>query len=197
MTDPVFWLALSIFLVAVSLTAVLIALLPAVQALARAARSVEKLADTLSREFPPTLEAIRLTGMEISELTEDVSEGVQSAGEVVKQVDQTIGSAKKQAQKVQITTRNVFTGFKVAWKTLTRKPATSDRRLERLSPSQRNPISLGNSTLDDTYSEEYTSGRETSNTYSSRETKGELPRPRPREASHLQPNPEELEQLDN
>ena len=73
-----FWLALSIFLVAVSLTAVLIALLPAVQALARAARSVEKLADTLSREFPPTLEAIRLTGMEISELTEDVSEGVQS-----------------------------------------------------------------------------------------------------------------------
>lgn len=193
MTDPVFWLALSIFLVAVSLTAVLIALLPAVQALGRAARSVEKLADTLSREFPPTLEAIRLTGIEISELTEDVSEGVQSAGEVVKQVDQSIGSAKKQAQKVQITTRNVFTGIQVAWKTLTRKPAASDRRLERLSPSQRNPLSLGNSTLDDNYLEEYTSSREALNTYSNREIQGESPRPRPNKASHLEPSPEELE----
>ncbi|CBN57533.1 MULTISPECIES: hypothetical protein [Kamptonema] len=193
MTDPVFWLALSIFLVAVSLTAVLIALLPAVQALGRAARSVEKLADTLSREFPPTLEAIRLTGIEISELTEDVSEGVQSAGEVVKQVDQSIGSAKKQAQKVQITTRNVLTGIQVAWKTLTRKPATSDRRLERLSPSQRNPLSLGNSTLDDNYLEEYTSSREALNTYNSREIQGESPRPRPNKASHLEPSPEELE----
>jgi hypothetical protein len=74
-SDPIFWLGLSILLVAVSLTAVLVTLIPAVQALARAARSVEKLADTLSREFPPTLEAIRLTGLEISELTDDVSDG--------------------------------------------------------------------------------------------------------------------------
>ncbi|MCC3433159.1 MAG: DUF948 domain-containing protein, partial [Microcoleus sp. PH2017_04_SCI_O_A] len=76
MSDPIFWLGLSILLVAVSLTAVLVTLIPAVQALARAARSVEKLADTLAREFPPTLEAIRLTGLEISELTDDVSDGV-------------------------------------------------------------------------------------------------------------------------
>ena len=160
MSDPVFWLALSIFLVAVSLTAVLIVLLPAVQALARAARSVEKLADTLSREMPPTLEAIRLTGLEISELTDDVSEGVQSAGEIVKQVDQSIVSAKKQAQKAQITTRSILNGVQVAWKTLTRKRLTSDRRslerLERISPSQRTPL-FRNSTLDDSYSDSYSS----------------------------------------
>ena len=190
-------LALSLFLVAVSLTAVLIALLPAVQALARAARSVEKLADTLSREFPPTLEAIRLTGLEISELTDDVSVGVQSAGEVVKQVDQSIGTAKKQAQKVQITTRSVFTGVKAAWKTLTRKPASSDRRsLDRLSPSQRNPISLGNSALDDSYSSGYTSGSNTSESYHSRETRSEAPRPRASDTSQLKPKPEEFNQLD-
>ncbi|MEL7035443.1 MAG: hypothetical protein AAFO04_07460 [Cyanobacteria bacterium J06592_8] len=132
MTDPIFWLGLSILLVAASLSAVLIAALPALQALARAARSLEKLADTLSREFPPTLEAIRMTGLEISELTDDVSEGVQSAGQVVKQVDRSIDDAKKQAQKVQNTTSSVFKGFKVAWNTF-RRPG---RRVERLKPSE-------------------------------------------------------------
>jgi uncharacterized protein YoxC len=145
---------MSILLVAVSLTAVLVTLIPAVQALTRAARSVEKLADTLYREFPPTLEAIRLTGLEISELTDDVSSGVQSAGDVVKQVDRSIGSAKKQAQNVQVTTRSVVTGIKAAWKTLTRKPPISggkSRGGDRLSPTQRSAISLRDSGLDDRY----------------------------------------------
>ena len=134
-------------LVAVSLTAVLVTLIPAVQALTRAARSVEKLADTLYRELPPTLDAIRLTGLEISELTDDVSEGVQSAGDVVKQVDRSLGTAKKQAQNVQVTTRSVVTGIKAAWKTLTRKPPISGRSRggDRLSPSQRSAISLRDS----------------------------------------------------
>lgn len=116
-----FWLGLSLLLVAVSLTAVLIAALPALQALGRAARSLEKLADTLSREFPPTLEAIRLTGMEISDLTDDVAEGVQSANQVVKQVDRGIGGAKQQAEQLRIGTGSVWTGIRVAWKTWTRK----------------------------------------------------------------------------
>ncbi len=146
-SDPLFWLGMSILLVAVSLTAVLVTLIPAVQALTRAARSVEKLADTLSREFPPTLEAIRLTGLEISELTDDVSEGVQTAGDVVKQVDRSLGTAKKQAQNVQVTTRSVVTGIKAAWKTLTRKPLISGRSrgVDRLSPSQKSAISLRDS----------------------------------------------------
>ncbi|WP_413160987.1 hypothetical protein ACL6C3_20970 [Capilliphycus salinus ALCB114379] len=151
MTDPVFWLGLSILLVAASLSAVLIAALPALQALARAARSLEKLADTLSREFPPTLEAIRMTGLEISELTDDVSEGVQSAGQVVKQVDRSIDNAKKQAQKVQSTTGSIFTGFKVAWNTFRRL----DRRQVDQLPPPANPVSEienhSNSDLESSY----------------------------------------------
>lgn len=135
MIDPLFWLGLSILLVAVSLTAVLIAALPALQELARAARSAEKLFDTLRRELPPTLEAIRLTGLEISDLTDDVSEGVKSAGQVVKQVDQSVTGAKNQAQKVQINTRGVVAGVTAAWKTWNR-PSTKRRSIERLPPEQ-------------------------------------------------------------
>ena len=187
MSDPIFWLGLSILLVAVSLTAVLVTLIPAVQALARAARSVEKLADTLSREFPPTLEAIRLTGLEISELTDDVSDGVQSAGEVVKQVDRSIGSAKKQAQNVQVTTRSVVTGIKAAWKTLTRKPPISgtNRRSDRLSPSQRSALSLRDSGLEDRYSGGYGAG--TNN--------GESARLRSSEGSGLPGDTEDFEEV--
>jgi uncharacterized protein YoxC len=187
-SDPIFWLGLSILLVAVSLTAVLVTLIPAVQALARAARSVEKLADTLSREFPPTLEAIRLTGLEISELTDDVSDGVQSAGEVVKQVDRSIDSAKKQAQNVQVTTRSVVTGVMAAWKTLTRKPPISGGRGrggDRLSPSQRSAISLRDSGLDDRYSGGY--GAAVGN--------GESPRLRNSEGSSLPGDAEDFEQV--
>ena len=175
-------------LVAVSLTAVLVTLIPAVQALARAARSVEKLADTLSREFPPTLEAIRLTGLEISELTDDVSDGVQSAGEVVKQVDRSIGSAKKQAQNVQVTTRSVVTGIKAAWKTLTRKPpisGTNRRVTDRLSPSQRSALSLRDSGLEDRYSGGYGVGA----------SNGESPRLRSSEGSGLPGDAEDFEEV--
>lgn len=134
MTEPLFWLGLSLFFVAASLTAVVIAALPTLQAIARAARSVEKLADTLAREFPPTLESIRLTGLEITELTEDVSEGVQSASQVVKQVDQGLDSARLQARKLQSTTGGIFTGIRVAWKTFTRK--TSSPELQRRSTNR-------------------------------------------------------------
>lgn len=130
MIDPIFWLGLSILLVAVSLTAVLVTAIPALQEVARAARSAEKLFDTLRRDLPPTLEAIRLTGLEISELTDDVSDGVKSASQVVKQVDRSIDGAKKQAQKVEVSTRSVFAGVTTAWKTFNRRPS-------RLSPSQR------------------------------------------------------------
>jgi uncharacterized protein YoxC len=156
--DPLFWLGLSILLVAVSLTAVLIVALPALQELARAARSAEKLFDTLNRELPPTLESIRLTGMEISDLTDEVSEGVQSAGQVVKQVDQSLQGVKKQAQRAQVTTRSVFTGFKAAWKTLRQSP--SRRSFDRLPSGSRPSLELdddyaGRSSQRRTYREEY------------------------------------------
>lgn len=118
-SEPLFWLGLSILLVAVSLTALLVAAIPALQEVASAARSAEKLFDTLSRELPPTLEAIRLTGLEITDLTDDVSEGVKSASGVAQQVDQSLNGAKKQVQNVQVGTRSIFVGVKAAWKSLT------------------------------------------------------------------------------
>ncbi|BAZ80510.1 MAG: hypothetical protein ACKO9I_08195 [Sphaerospermopsis kisseleviana] len=141
MIDPLFWLGLSILLVAASLTAVLVAAIPAVQELARAARSAEKFFDTLSRELPPTLKAIRNTSLEITDLTDDVSEGVKSAGQVVKQVDQSLNSAKKQAQNIQVSTRSFVVGVKAAWKTFTRqKPAR--RNPERLSIPDKPELTL-------------------------------------------------------
>lgn len=135
-SEPLFWLGLSILLVAVSLTALLVAAIPAMQELARAARSAEKLFDTLSRELPPTLEAIRLTGLEITDLTDDVSDGIKSASGVAQQVDQSLNIAKKQAQNVQSGTRSVLVGVKAAWKTFT-NPKPNRRTIERQSTSQK------------------------------------------------------------
>ena len=147
MVDPLFWLGLSFFLVAVSLTAVLLVLVPAVRELSRAARSVEKLCDTISRELPPTLESIRLTSLEITELTDDVTEGVQHAGRVVQQVDQSLSGVKNQAQRVQISTRSVMAGVRAAWGAFNRSPkvrgqgrdgqrATANGQRRRLAASQ-------------------------------------------------------------
>ena len=124
MIDPVFWLGVSILLVAVSIAAVLVAAMPAFRELARAARSAEKLFDTLNREFPPTLKSIRDTGAEISSLTDDMSEGVQGAGRVVQQVDQSISGVK---QKTQITTRSVVSGVKAAWQAFSRPDLPSPK----------------------------------------------------------------------
>ena len=115
MIDPVFWLGISLLLVAVSLTAVLVVAIPTLQEVARAARSAEKLFDTLNREFPPTLEAIRLTGIEINQLTDEIDRGVESASGIVQQVDRTIINTKEQLQQAQVNTRSVAIGFRAAW----------------------------------------------------------------------------------
>lgn len=148
MVDPLFWLGFSLLLVAVSLTAVLVAALPALRELSRAARSAEKLFDTLSRELPPTLDAIRLTGMEITDLTDDVNESVQSAGRVVQQLDQSLSGVKRQAKQAQVASRSVVAGFKAAWKAFNRTTAprrrdlsvrdlAQEERIDRLPPSTR------------------------------------------------------------
>lgn len=138
MVDPLFWLGLSILLVAVSITAVLMAALPAFQELSRAARSAEKLFDTLNRELPPTLEAIRLTSLEITELTDDMTEGVQNVGRMTQQVDQGVGGVKQQAKQAQITTRSVVAGFKAALGAFTRP---SGRRAAPVPTRPRLPAS--------------------------------------------------------
>ncbi|MEH2390972.1 MAG: DUF948 domain-containing protein [Nostoc sp.] len=141
MIDPLFWLGLSLLLVATSLTAVLLVAIPAFQELARAARSAEKLFDTLSRDLPPTLEAIRVTGLEITDLTDDVGEGVKSASQVMKQVDQSLDSARIQAQNLQVGTRSIFVGAKAAWRNFTRqKPAR--RTGDRIPSNEQPPLTL-------------------------------------------------------
>jgi ABC-type transporter Mla subunit MlaD len=125
LADPLFWLALSLLLVAVSLTAMLMAVIPAMAELSRAARSAEKLFDTLGRDLPPTLEALRLTGQELSDLTDDVSEGVHHAGQVVKQVDQSLASARHQAKVVNVGTKSVLAGARAAWQAWVKGPSST------------------------------------------------------------------------
>ncbi len=141
MIYPLFWLGLSIFFVTASLTAVLVVAIPALQELARAARSAEKFFDTLSRELPPTLYAIRKTGLEITDLTDDLNEGVKSVGQVVKQVDQSLDGAKKQAQNLQVGARSITVGVKAAWKSFTRKKS-GRRTTDHLPTSEKQPLNL-------------------------------------------------------
>jgi hypothetical protein len=121
-TEPFFWLAISLFLVGVSLTAVLVVAIPAAKELTKAARSAEKLFDVLQQELPPTLESLRSTGEELSELTSEVRQGVSSAGNVVQQVDVTIADAKERATQVQTTTKGIFIGVRAAWKAFRQPP---------------------------------------------------------------------------
>lgn len=130
MENPIFWLGVSLTLVAISLTAVLIAALPALQELARASRSAEKLFDTLSQEFPPTLAAIRMTGQEIKELSDNLDEGVQKATGVVKQVDQSLTNVKYQAKQVQIGGKSFVAGIKAAWQVWQRPSSKSSKMLD-------------------------------------------------------------------
>lgn len=152
MADPIFWLGLSILLVAISLTALLTVAIPAFNELGRAARSAEKLFDTLNRELPPTLEALRLTGLEVTDLTDDMTQGVQSATQVVKQVDQSITGVKQQVQKAQTTSRSVFAGVKAAWRTFSQPPRS--RRSQRLSSgADRGSLSRADYRSDSNYSD--------------------------------------------
>ena len=140
MIDPVFWLVLSFVLVSVSLTAVLVVLVPAVRELSRAARSVEKLCDTLNHDLPPTLEAIRLTSVEINSLTDDVNEGVQNAGRVVQHVDQSVSTMRVQAKRAQIGTRMLVAGLSTAWTTFTQPATNGDRPTgQPAKPTLNNP----------------------------------------------------------
>jgi hypothetical protein len=125
MIDPLFWLGLSLFLVSFSLFAVLLVTIPTLQEVARAARSAEKLFDTLNREFPPTLEAIRLTGKEVGELTDDLNQGISNATGVVRQVDRGLVGAKQQVQQVQENSRGLAAGVKAAWR-VWRKPRSKN-----------------------------------------------------------------------
>lgn len=149
LTNPLLWLAFSCFLLAIALTAVLMAALPTLLELARVSRSAEKLLDTLNRELPQTLEALRITGSELGELTDEVSEGIQSASRTVQRVDQSLSSVQKQAQTVGRATRSAFIGFKVAWKTFVNSPLAEAVADTDLPPKEAEGEDLEDETIRD------------------------------------------------
>ncbi|KAF6140117.1 hypothetical protein GIB67_028923 [Kingdonia uniflora] len=58
----------------IAFTSLVIAAVPTLYAMGRAATSLSKLADTVREELPSTMAAIRLSGMEISDLTLELSD---------------------------------------------------------------------------------------------------------------------------
>eukprot|EP00245_Coleochaete_scutata_P011732 TRINITY_DN4420_c0_g1_i2.p1 TRINITY_DN4420_c0_g1~~TRINITY_DN4420_c0_g1_i2.p1 ORF type:complete len:367 (-),score=54.39 TRINITY_DN4420_c0_g1_i2:829-1929(-) len=64
-----------------SISALLLMAIPTLRAMKKAAESVEKLADTAREELPGTMAALRLSGMEISDLTMELSDLSQDIGE--------------------------------------------------------------------------------------------------------------------
>lgn len=131
--EPLFWLGLSLGLVAIALTVVLVVAIPAFQELAKAAHSAQKLFDLLSRELPPTLEALRKTGLELSDLSEEMTEGIHSASQVVKQVDESLVEVKQQVQRAGIGTTSFVIGVQAAVRTL----ITGSRRSKGRSSRRR------------------------------------------------------------
>lgn len=142
MAAPLLWLGLSIVLLALSLIAMMLMALPTLRELAKAARSAEALFNTLNHELPPTLEALRLTGAEITGLSDGVNSSIHQASHVVKQVDQGLHQAKHQAKQAERLTRSFWVGCKAAWKTLARpaRPAQMRRR-SAVPPSPHPPAS--------------------------------------------------------
>jgi len=129
--DPVFWLGVSLLLVAVSLTAVLVVAVPAFQELSKAAQSAQKLFDLLQRDLPPTLESLRRTGLDISDLTDDMTQGLQNASQMVKQVDESLTEVKHQVQRASVGTTSFLVGMQAAWRSLTRNSGKSRRSRRR------------------------------------------------------------------
>lgn len=128
-------LSLSFLLVVICLTAVLITAIPAFRELARAGRSVARLAETLSRELPPTLEAIRLTGLEISELSDELNQGAKTASEAVQQVNEGIKSVRRTTSSAATATRSAFARLKSGWQSLSRPKLKTKKSSKDLPPS--------------------------------------------------------------
>ncbi len=131
MTDPVFWLGLSVGLVAVGILALFVSLAPAAKELADAARSIKRFFDTLQRDLPPTLEALRLTVLEVSDIADSVDDGVKSAGQIVRRVDNGIETTRVQAHNLQVTSRSVVAGVRAGWKVFLAE-RESDRAAEQM-----------------------------------------------------------------
>lgn len=127
MINAAFWLGLSLLLLALGVAVLVGVSIPTLMGLARAARSAEKLFDTLDRELPRTLEAMRHTGSNLSGLADDMTDGVSSARNIVKKVDHSLDDVRQQAFQAKRTTRSLIVGAAAAWRVLTKKPRSKRR----------------------------------------------------------------------
>ncbi|CAN1247264.1 hypothetical protein LINGRAPRIM_LOCUS3415 [Linum grandiflorum] len=82
----------------VAFTSLVVASIPTLHAMGRAAVSLSKLADTAREELPSTMAAVRLSGMEISDLTlelsdlsHEITEGVNKSAKAVQAAKAGIG----------------------------------------------------------------------------------------------------------
>ncbi|XP_050364695.1 uncharacterized protein LOC126783294 [Argentina anserina] len=78
----------------VAFTSLVIAAVPAICAMGRAATSLSKLADTARQELPSTMAAIRLSGMEISDLTLELNDLSQEIADGVSKSTQAVQAAE-------------------------------------------------------------------------------------------------------
>ena len=134
MQNPFFWLLLSFLLVAISLTAVLAAAFPAFLELGRTARSAEKLLDTLNRELPRTLEALRKTGGELSDLSDELEDSLKGAKNIIQHTEKGITTTQKQIRQVNHRSRSAWKGLLVAWRVFrapSRTPKSPRKKLKR------------------------------------------------------------------
>jgi hypothetical protein len=117
MTEPIFWLGCSLLLVAVKFNGGFHRRFTCSARVSPGSPQCRKIIRYPPSGISPTLEAIRLTGAEISELTENIDEGVKSTRQVVQGVDRSLGSAKAGLSKLDRGGRRLLIGFKVAWNT--------------------------------------------------------------------------------
>lgn len=148
MSEAIFLLGLSFLLVVVCLTILLLTAIPAFKELAKAANSIIRLTDTLTRELPATLEAIRMTGLELSELSDELNQGAKNAGEAVKQVNDGLKGVRQSASSASIATKSAFAGIKAGLKSLGRP------RRKKRSPSDLNQENLRSGNLPAEYLDE-------------------------------------------
>lgn len=148
MSSAIFLLGLSFLLVVVCLTILLLTAIPAFQELSKAASSIIRLTDTLTRELPATLESIRLTGLEISELSDELNQGAKNAGEAVKQVNDGLKGVRDTASSASNATKSVFAGLKAGLKSLGR-PRRKRRSQLDLPEGNIFPNNISGQVLDD------------------------------------------------
>uniref|UniRef100_A0A7N0ZU67 Uncharacterized protein n=1 Tax=Kalanchoe fedtschenkoi TaxID=63787 RepID=A0A7N0ZU67_KALFE len=95
LNDQAFWLLSFIACTtSIAFTGLVVAAVPTLFAMARAATSLSKLADTAREELPSTMAALRLSSMEISDLTLELSELSHEITDGVAKSSQAVQAAK-------------------------------------------------------------------------------------------------------